>query len=79
MGRRVLESYDKDLGFCFCLLTYGCTGSPLLPVGFLQLQRAGVTGGVQLLTGVASLVAEHGLYSMQASAVVVHVLKCSGT
>ena len=47
----------------FILFIYGCIGSLLLHVGFLQLQQAGATllAVCGLLTAVASLVEEHGL------------------
>ena len=45
----------------FIYLFFGCTGSSLLHMGFLQLRRTGATLAVcVLLIAVASLVAEHG-------------------
>ena len=43
--------------FTSTLFIYGCTGSSLLPSGFLRLQHTG------LLNVVGSLVSEHGLQS----------------
>ena len=50
-------------GILGAVLFFGCTGSSLLRVGFLQLWRAGATPVATqgLLTVVASLVAERGL------------------
>ena len=51
---------DESYLFTF----YGCTGSPLLHIRFLQLQQVGllfVPVHRLLLFAVASFVAEHGL------------------
>ena len=69
-----------------CLFISGCVGSALLPVGFLQLRRAGATllAVCGLLIVVASLVGEPGLQARGLQqlwhvglVVVAHRLSCS--
>ena len=61
----IFFKYHFNFIFKFYLFIFGCFWSSLLREGFLQLQRGGllfiaVRG---LLTAVASLVVEHGLYA----------------
>ena len=53
----------------FILFIYGCPGSSLLDVGFLQLQGLLLAAGHRPLIVVASLAAEHGLWAPQSSVV----------
>ena len=66
-------SYSLMLLFLCFLFIFGCTGFQLLQVGCLQLWRGLLFLAMhRLLTALASLVAEYGLQSVQASVVVAY-------